>query len=212
MRLRFIQQGARIGSGDRRSPRVGSVALGALHATLQPFDRVDTIRRHDARSGEDLDIGLEEPPAEHSLTVLLPVLPFPLADGFSFPDSWNEFTWGALLGLFPFPGASTEIERRVEQLNADGASFGLFMPGTVLLGSRYYEEHAPGAAMDRAEIVSVDCTVKTPAGEFEHCLKVQETNPLEEDEKEYKMYAPGIGLVQDEDLVLTKYSVMKDTQ
>jgi hypothetical protein len=74
------------------------------------------------------DIGLAEPPAEHSLTVLLPVLPFPLSDGFSFPDGWKEFTWGALLGLFPFPGASTEIERRVEQLSTDGASFAVAAP------------------------------------------------------------------------------------
>lgn len=90
---------------------------------------------------------------------------------------------------------------------ADGADCrpGLAMPGLVLLGSRYYQEWDPKAAMDRAEIVALDVTLATPAGRFEHCLKVQESNPLEGDEEEYKLYAPGIGLIQDEDLLLTKY-------
>jgi hypothetical protein len=85
------------------------------------------------------------------------------------------------------------------------ARFGLIMPGQVLLGGRHYQEIAPGVAMDRAEIVSMSETVKTPAGEFKKCLKVQETTPLEPGEKEYKYYARGIGLVQDGSLKLVRY-------
>ena len=86
-----------------------------------------------------------------------------------------------------------------------GAKFGLMMPGIVLLGARHYQEIAPGEAMDRAEIVSITETFQTPAGEFTNCLKVEETTPLEPDEKEYKRYARGIGLVQDGSLKLVKY-------
>jgi hypothetical protein len=86
-----------------------------------------------------------------------------------------------------------------------GARFGLIMPGLPLLGAKYYQEIAPGAAMDRAEIVSVTETVRTPAGEFENCLKVEETTPLEPGDREYKYYAPGIGLVQDGALKLVRY-------
>ncbi len=86
-----------------------------------------------------------------------------------------------------------------------GAKFGLIMPGQVLLGARHYQEIAPGAAMDRAEIVGLNETVQTPAGEFKNCLKVEETTPLEPGEKEYKYYAPGIGLIQDGSLKLVKY-------
>lgn len=86
-----------------------------------------------------------------------------------------------------------------------GNKFGLMMPGLPLLGAKYYQEIAPGEAMDRAEIVSLSETVKTPAGEFKNCLKVLETNPLEGGEKEYKYYVPEIGLVQDESLKLVKY-------
>jgi len=85
-----------------------------------------------------------------------------------------------------------------------GAKFGLLMPGRPSLHARYYQEIAPKVAMDRAENVSLTETIKTPAGEFKNCLKVEETTPLEPG-KEYKYYAPGIGLVQDGSLKLVKY-------
>jgi hypothetical protein len=87
----------------------------------------------------------------------------------------------------------------------NGARFGLMMPGHVRLKARYYQEIAPKVAMDRAEIVSLSETVKTPAGEFKNCLKVEETTPLEPGVKEYKYYAAGVGLVQDGSLKLVKY-------
>jgi hypothetical protein len=86
-----------------------------------------------------------------------------------------------------------------------GAKFGMMMPGTVLVGSRYYQEQAPGAAMDRAENVSLKESLETPAGKFDHVLKVEETTPLEPDEKSYKYYAAGVGLLKDGGLSLVKY-------
>ena len=71
--------------------------------------------------------------------------------------------------------------------------------------SRFYQEVAPGVAMDRAEVVGVNETVKTPAGEFKNCVKVEETTPLEKATKEYKHYAPGVGQVTEGDLKLVKY-------
>ena len=58
--------------------------------------------------------------------------------------------------------------------------------------------------MDRAEVVSVTETVETPAGKFEQCLKTLETSAIESG-KEFKLYAPGIGLIHDAELKLTKY-------
>ena len=84
------------------------------------------------------------------------------------------------------------------------ARFGLMMPGTPLLGARYFQEVAPKVAMDRAEIVDLSVTLETPAGKFENCLKMEETTPLEKG-KEYKIYARGIGLVQDDVLKLTRH-------
>jgi hypothetical protein len=85
-----------------------------------------------------------------------------------------------------------------------GARFGLMMAGVPLLGARYYQEVAPGIAMDRAEIVSLTDTLETPAGKFENVLKIEESTPLEKG-KEYKCYAAGIGLIQDGPLKLTRH-------
>lgn len=87
----------------------------------------------------------------------------------------------------------------------DGAKPGLIMPGYPLVGSRYYQEIAPDVAMDRAEHKSVTAAVDTPAGTFENCLEVEETTPLEPDEESTKIYAPGIGLVQDDVVKLVNY-------
>ena len=85
---------------------------------------------------------------------------------------------------------------------------GIIMPGTILLGARHYQEMAPNA-MDRAEIISDDVKMKTPAGTFRNCIRIEETSGIDPDEKYYKTYAPGVGLIQDEDLVLTKYRKAK---
>jgi len=92
---------------------------------------------------------------------------------------------------------------------SDGAKAGLMMPGLVLLGARHYQEIAPKAAMDRAEIVSMSETVQVPAGKFENVLKVEESTPLEPTSKEYKLYARGIGLLKDGSLELVRYGFMK---
>jgi hypothetical protein len=81
---------------------------------------------------------------------------------------------------------------------------GIIMPGTILLGARHYQEIAPNA-QDRAEILADDVTLKTPAGEFKDCLRVDETSGLDPKDQTYKTYAPGIGMIQDEDLLLTSW-------
>ena len=86
----------------------------------------------------------------------------------------------------------------------NGARFGLAMPGELRPRTRYYQEIAPKVAMDRAEIVSLNATVATPAGVFTNCLEIEETTPLEPRTKEAKYYARGIGLVRDGSLKLVR--------
>lgn len=112
-----------------------------------------------------------------------------------FGEEVDDYKDGKIAG---HPGAWLSGEK--------GARFGLMMPGFPLLKARFYNEVAPKVAMDRAEIVGVSVTFKTPAGEFKNCLKIEETTPLEPGEKEHKHYAPGIGLIQDGSLKLVKYS------
>lgn len=86
----------------------------------------------------------------------------------------------------------------------NGAHFGMQMPGTPLLGARYYQEVAPKTAMDRAEVKSLSDKLETPAGKFENCLNTEETSAIES-ARETKVYAPGIGLVYDGTLKLVKH-------
>jgi hypothetical protein len=87
----------------------------------------------------------------------------------------------------------------------NGARFGLMMPGLPLIRARYYQEVAPGVALDRAEVLSLSATVRTPAGEFRNCLEVRETTPLEFLARESKFYARGVGLLQDGGLKLVRH-------
>lgn len=87
----------------------------------------------------------------------------------------------------------------------DHARAGLIMPGTAVIGMKYYQEIAPGVAMDRAEVLNLDQGFSTPAGDFSNTLKTQEGTALNPLEKDFKTYAPGIGLIQDQRLLLAKY-------
>ena len=95
-------------------------------------------------------------------------------------------------------------------LAGNGNRAGLIMAASPKLKMKYYQEIAPGVAMDRAEIVSLNETCKTPAGIFPKCLKVKEGSAMELAMSEYKYFAPGIGLVKDDKLLLTKYGFVKN--
>ena len=85
---------------------------------------------------------------------------------------------------------------------------GIIMPGLTLIGARYYQEIAPGVAMDRAEIIDNNATITIPFGTFEGCLIIRETTPVEPNALEYKYHAPGIGLIIDEVLELQQYGFL----
>jgi hypothetical protein len=84
-----------------------------------------------------------------------------------------------------------------------GARFGLMMPGQPKRGDKFYQEIAPKVALDRVEIVSTDETVKTPAATFRHCVHLRETTPLESDVS-HKYYAPGVGMIKDDEFELVE--------
>jgi hypothetical protein len=84
-----------------------------------------------------------------------------------------------------------------------GARPGIIMPESAfLLGTRYFQELAPGVALDRAEHAATDLEVQVPAGEFDDCVQVIETTPLQPGSESVKTYCPGVGMVTDGDLEL----------
>ena len=84
----------------------------------------------------------------------------------------------------------------------DGATAGLIMPALPLLGARYYQEVAPGVAMDRAEVTAVNSRLRTRYAALDNVLVTRESTPLEPGVFEVKAYAPGIGIIRDAELLL----------
>ena len=99
------------------------------------------------------------------------------------------------------------------EAGVDGAMPGLIMPGTILLGSKYFQEQAPEDALDRGQIEKMGLGWEDENDEFdfEDCIEIVDTNPVEGDcditgdDADIKIYCPGVGLVQDEDLELVGY-------
>lgn len=136
------------------------------------------------------------------------------ADGELVEVSRNFMAFCTETGSVFYFGEVVDIYEDGEIVSHDGAwragendaEPGIIMPGAVLLGARYYQEIAPGVALDRAENVAMDLTVETEAGTFEECLQVDETTPLEPGHVSVKVYAPGVGLIVDDVLELVEYT------
>ncbi len=102
----------------------------------------------------------------------------------------------------------------VWRAGVDGAQAGIQLPGTPLIGARYFQEIAPGIAEDQAEIVSLDETLTVPAGTFDDVLKVVEGSGLDPEDFSEKWYVQGIGLIKDDPLDLVSITLppcMPDT-
>ena len=84
----------------------------------------------------------------------------------------------------------------------------MIMSGSPKVGMKYYQELAPRVAMDRAEVLSVSDTYKTPAGEFTNCLVTRESSKIDA-AVEQKTYAPGIGLIQDQGMKLVRFAYVR---
>lgn len=130
--------------------------------------------------------------------------------------SRNFFSFCKQIGSIFYFGEEVDLYKNGKIINHDGAwvaegdnKAGIGLPGLFLLGSKYYQEIAPSIAMDRAEIISIDEMLETPAGKYTHVLKIEETTPLEPKDISYKFYAPGVGLIKDDKLILKKYGFVK---
>jgi hypothetical protein len=117
-------------------------------------------------------------------------------DVFYFGEEVDEYAGGSVLG------------HSGTWLAGGGNRPGLIMPGTPRVGMKYFQELAPGVALDRAEVVSISERCDTPAGQFDSCLVTRETSALDRTVVERKAYAPAIGLVQDQALRLIEYGYL----
>ena len=78
----------------------------------------------------------------------------------------------------------------------NGALPGFAMPATQILGQSYFQEFAAADdALDQAETSAIGLTLIVGGTTFSGVVQVYETTSLDPDAREFKYYAPGVGLI-----------------
>lgn len=83
------------------------------------------------------------------------------------------------------------------QAGVDGALAGVVVPGTPTVGVIYREEYHAGDAEDSAAVLSLDEQTHVPSGHYTDVMLTHNFTPLAPKVLEYKLYAPGIGPVEE---------------
>jgi len=81
------------------------------------------------------------------------------------------------------------------EAGVDGAQPGIIMPADPKDGMQYRQEYYKGEAEDNGEVLSTDEMVQSPYGQFDNALLTKDTNAIEPNVLEYKLYAKGVGPV-----------------
>ena len=81
------------------------------------------------------------------------------------------------------------------EAGVDGALPGIIMPADPEPGMSYRQEYYAGEAEDDGAVLAVGQQVEVLAGHFDEAVLTADTISLEPDVLEYKIYAPGVGLV-----------------
>jgi len=90
-------------------------------------------------------------------------------------------------------GTTTEGAWRA---GVNGADPGFIMPADLVIGFNYFQEHAElDDAMDQGTIFAFIDELVLDIGTFQNVLQILETTELEPDAREFKYYAPGVGLI-----------------
>ena len=72
---------------------------------------------------------------------------------------------------------------------------GVIMPAHPKVGDTFKSEDVSATVDESDEVVALDASTAVPAGKFENCLKMKET--LADGSVEFKLYAPGVGVVRE---------------
>jgi len=72
---------------------------------------------------------------------------------------------------------------------------GILMPAKPVAGQKFRAEDVPGITSEDDEVISTTESVTVPAGTFNNCVRIKEV--LSDGAVEYKVYAAGVGIVQE---------------
>jgi hypothetical protein len=117
-------------------------------------------------------------------------------------DDW--FAQDADGNVWYFGEATTAVSNGVPgstrgswEAGVDGAQPGIVMLAAPAVGDTYRQEYLVGQAEDQARIVALDESVTVPAGSYGGVLLTEDFTPLEPGHAEHKLYARGVGLVEE---------------
>jgi hypothetical protein len=79
------------------------------------------------------------------------------------------------------------------EAGVNGAEQGIIMEAHPRVGDIYQQEVAPGVAVDMAQVLSTNKTIRIPYGTFNNCLYTKEWSQLDPGVIEYKYYVKGVG-------------------
>jgi hypothetical protein len=84
------------------------------------------------------------------------------------------------------------------EAGVDGAQPGVVMAAHPRPGIAYRQTHyaGPEEGDDRAKVLATRQLVQSPAGHFKDAVLIADSSPLEPNVLEYKLFAPGVGLVR----------------
>lgn len=120
-------------------------------------------------------------------------------DWYAADDEGNVWYFGEATATFDDEGAVESREGSWEA-GVDGAVAGIIMPADPGPTDAYRQELDRGHAEDQAWIVQRGATTTVPYGTLHDVVRTFEWSRLEKDVISTKLYAPGVGIVREQDV------------
>lgn len=130
-----------------------------------------------------------------------------LKDGAIYEIARNFYVEAAD-GTVCYFGEDVEFYENGVLVNRDGswragvgdAKPGIIMPAAPRVGDAYFQENAPGIALDMGRVSKTDSTMTLAGTSYNNVVTVLDVNPIDDEdpcEEEPKLYAPGVGEAAD---------------
>jgi hypothetical protein len=81
------------------------------------------------------------------------------------------------------------------EAGVNGGLPGVIMPADPAAGMKYRQEYYKGQAEDNGEVLATGQQAEVAAGHYDDALLTADTSTIEPDVNEYKLSAPGVGVV-----------------
>ncbi len=125
-------------------------------------------------------------------------------DWFAQDDAGNVWYFGEEVVNYEYDDDDNLVDTNDDgswEAGVDGALAGVQMWAAPAIGVSYYQEFYAGEAEDMAVPIATGVSLTLRNGiSYDNCLKTLEWTPLEPSVIEFKYYAPGVGLIQEQPL------------